>query len=118
MARKYYYDTGEQKIGPVTGNKLVQLRAAGEIDDNTWVRRADSSTWRPLSGINLREEEAEEANPSLWRLLLRALSWQTILLLIALVIIFVTLLAGVIAFAWPLLLVLLLLWFLNRASKS
>lgn len=117
MARKYFYDTGDQKIGPVTGNKLVQLRAAGEIDDNTWVRRSDSSTWRPLSGVNLREEEEEEANPSLWRLLLRNLSWQSILLFIALAIIFFALLAGVIAFAWPILLVLLFFWFLNHISK-
>ena len=117
MAHKYFYDTGDQKHGPVTGNKLVQLRAAGEIDDNTWVRRSDSSTWRPLSGVNLREEEEEESNPSLWRLLMRSMSWSTILLLIALAIIFIALIAGVIAFAWPLLLVLFFLWFLNRISK-
>ena len=64
MARKFFYDTGEQKVGPVTGDRLVQLRAAGEIDDSTWVRRADSSTWRPLGSVNLREEEEREANPS------------------------------------------------------
>lgn len=117
MARKYYYDTGEQKLGPVSGTELVQLRASGDINDNTWVRRADSSTWRPLSSIDLREEEEQEANPSLWRLILRSLSWQTILLLVALAIIFIALLCGLIAFAWPVILVLLLLWFLNSISR-
>lgn len=117
MARKYYYDTGEQKLGPVTGNKLVQLRAAGEISDETWVRRANSSTWRPLASVNLRAEEEEEANPSLWKLLLRSLSWQTILLVIALAVIFIAIIGGLLAFAWPILLVLLFVWFLNRISK-
>ena len=117
MARKYYYDTGEQKIGPVTGNQLVQLRAQGEINDETWVRRANSSTWRPLGGINLRAEEEEEANPSLWRLLMRSMSWRTILLLIALSIIFIAILGGLLAFAWPLIPIILFIWFLNRISK-
>ena len=117
MARKYFYDNGEEKIGPVSGNQLVRLRAAGEISDDTWVRRADSGTWRPLSSVNLREEEQEEANPSLWKLLLRSFSWQTLLMLFALAIIFVAVAAGLIAFAWPLLLVLLIIWALNRISR-
>lgn len=117
MARKFYYDTGEQKVGPVTGNRLVQLRAAGEIADDTWVRRADSSTWRPLSSVDLREEEEQEANPSLWRLLRRSFSWQSLLLLLAILIIFITLAVGFISLAWPFLLVLLVLWLLNRISR-
>ena len=117
MARKFFYDTGEQKVGPVTGNQLVQLRAAGEINDQTWVRRADSATWRPLGSVNLREEEEQEANPSLWRLLMRSMSWQSLLLLIAVVIIFVAVSIGLLAFAWPVVLVLLFLWLLNRMSK-
>lgn len=118
MARKYYYDTGEQKVGPVTGTDLVQLRAQGEITDDTWVRRANSSTWRPLAGVDLRKEEEEEANPSLWKLIFRSLSWQTILLIIALVIIFVALAVGLLTFAWPILLVLFILWLLNQLSKG
>lgn len=117
MARKFFYDTGEQKVGPVTGSRLVQLRANGEIDDNTWVRRADSSTWRPLRSVNLREEEEQEANPSLWRLLTRNLSWQGLLMLVAIVIIFVAVGVGLLAFAWPIALVLLFLWLLNRMSR-
>lgn len=118
MARKFFYDNGEQKVGPVTGNRLVQLRAAGEIDDNTWVRRADSATWRPLHSVNLREEEEQEANPSLWHLLTRSMSWQSLLLLLAVVIIFIAIGIGLLAFAWPIVLVLLFLWLLNRMSKS
>lgn len=118
MARKYFYDTGEEKIGPVSGNDLVQLRAAGRISNDTWVRRADSSTWRPLSGVDLREEEEAEANPSLWKLLLRAFSWQSILLFIALAFIFIALIGGLLTIAWPLFLVLLIFWLLNRISKG
>lgn len=117
MACKYYYDTGEEKIGPVTGNELVRLRATGEIDDNTWVRRAKSSTWRPLGGIDLRKEEEQEANPSLWSLLRRSLSWQNILLIIALAVVFIALAIGFIAVAWPFLLIILLFWLVSRASK-
>ena len=117
MARKYYYDTGEQKVGPVTGNRLVQLRASGEIDDSTWVRREDSATWRPLGSINLRAEEEQEANPSLWRLLVSSMSWQNRLLIIAGAIIIVAVSIGLLTFAWPIVLVLLFLWLLNRMSK-
>ena len=117
MARKFFYDTGEQKVGPVTGARLVQLRASGEVNDNTWVRRADSNTWRPLSSVDLRKEEEQEANPSLWRLLTRSLSWQSLLLLIAVVIIFVAVGIGLLAFAWPIVLVLLFIWLLNYLSK-
>ena len=63
MARSYYYDTGELKKGPVSGNELVRLRSAGEISGDTWVRKANSSTWRRLADVDLREEEEEEATP-------------------------------------------------------
>ena len=39
MARKFIYDNGEEKLGPVTGRELLRLRAEGEIEDNTWVRQ-------------------------------------------------------------------------------
>ena len=83
MAHKYFYDTGEEKLGPVTGNELVQLRAAGQIDNKTWVRREDSETWRPLGSVDLREEEYEEANPSLWKLLTRHMPVSRLILLVA-----------------------------------
>ena len=118
MARKFFYDTGEQKVGPVTGNRLVQLRARGEINNATWVRRADSSTWRPLGSVDLRAEEEQEANPSLWRLLLSHFSWQSILLTVSLGIIIIICLIGLISFAWPLLLILFIFILLHRLTHS
>ena len=117
MARKYFYDTGEEKIGPVSGNELVQLRAAGQIDNKTWVRREDSSTWRPLGSTDLREEEAEEANPSLWKLLTRNISTGNLVLLGAVAVVFVLLVLGVVSVAWPFILVALAVWMLARAVR-
>jgi len=117
MARKYYYDTGEEKIGPVTGNELVQLRAAGQIDNKTWVRREDSSTWRPLGATDLREEEAEEANPSLWKLLTRNVSTGNLVLFGAVAVVLVLLVLGVVSVAWPFILVALAVWMLARAVR-
>ena len=117
MAHKYYYDTGEEKIGPVTGNELVQLRAAGTIDNKTWVRREDSETWRPLSSVNLRQEEEEEANPSLWRLLTRNMPASRIILMISVLVVFLLLVLGVLSVAWPFVLVLAICWFLYRAIR-
>ena len=117
MARKFFYDTGEEKVGPVTGNELVRLREQGVISDATWVRRADSETWRPLAGVNLQEEEEEERNPSLWRLLTRNLGVGRLLMIIAVGIVFVALLAGVVSVLWPVLLVIPLLWLLSRALR-
>lgn len=117
MARMYYYDTGEEKIGPVSGNDLVQLRASGEISAETWVRRADSETWRPLAAIDLRKEEEEEANPSLWKLLWRNLSLGNIILLAAIALVAILFIIGFIRLAWPILLVFLILWLLSRAMK-
>ena len=115
MARQFYYDTGEEKVGPVSGTDLVRLRAQGAISPATWVRRADSETWRPLSSVNLEKEEEEERNPGLWRLLTRNLGVGRLLLVIAVGIVFVLLLAGVASVLWPVLLVLVLLWALYRA---
>lgn len=117
MARKYYYDTGEEKVGPVTGSDLVSLRARGEISNETWVRRDGSETWRPLASVNLREEEEEAANPSLWRILTRNLSWSSIILGGAVTFVLVALLVGVVSFAWPVLLILFIFWLLSRALR-
>lgn len=117
MARKFFYDTGEEKVGPVTGNELVRLREQGAISDATWVRRADSETWRPLAGVNLQEEEEEERNPGLWSLLTRNLGLGRLLMIIAVGVVFVALLAGVVSVLWPVLLVIPLLWLLSRALR-
>ena len=69
MARKFYYDTGEEKVGPVSGEDLLRLRASGDIGDETWVRRSDSATWRPLHSVNLNEEEEKLRNPGLFKIL-------------------------------------------------
>ncbi len=117
MARKYFYDTPQGKVGPVSGEDLVRLRAAGEISADTWVRRAESSTWRHLAQVDLREEEEAEANPSIWRLLRRHVPIGTLLILAAVAIIFIMILVGLASVMWPVLLVLLVLWLLSRAVK-
>lgn len=117
MAHKYFYDTGEEKLGPVTGNELVQLRAAGQIDNKTWVRREDSETWRPLGSVDLREEEYEEANPSLWKLLTRHLPLSRIILLVAVLLVFLLLVLGVLTVAWPFVLLVLAVWLLHRSLR-
>ena len=118
MARSFYYDTGESKKGPVSGNDLVRLRAAGEISDDTWVRKANSSTWRRLVDVDLREEEEQEANPSLWRLFARTFGWRTLVLFIAVMVVIIALAIGVLSFAWPIILVLILVWALQRISRD
>ncbi len=106
MARTYYYDTGERKVGPVSGEDLLRMRATGELSGDTWVRVSTSSTWRPLAAVDLREEEEEARNPSLWKILTRNLSLRSILLLAALFVVFIV---GAVLFLkvfWPVLLVL------------
>ncbi len=117
MARKYYYDTGEEKVGPVSGDDLLRLRATGELADDTWVRAADSSTWRPLASVDLREEEAEAANPSLWKLLLRHVSLPSLILAVAVLIVVVAVLIFFIGAFWPLLLAFGLVWVLMSSSR-
>ena len=117
MARKFYYDNGSEKIGPVTGNELVRLRAAGQLDDNTWVRREDSGTWRPLHSVNLREEEEEEANPGLLKTLWRSGMLLTLLLVALGLVIFALLAVGALSIFWPVLLIVAVVWMLNQLFK-
>ncbi|MBQ2813743.1 MAG: DUF4339 domain-containing protein [Akkermansia sp.] len=117
MARKFYYDTGEEKVGPVTGQELVRLRAAGKLLDDTWVRREDSATWRPLHSVNLREEEEEEANPGLFKVLWRSGLLLPLLLVAVGLVIFILLAVGALSVFWPLVLFILMLWFVNRLFK-
>lgn len=119
MSRRFFYDTGEKKVGPVTGNDLVRLRAGGEIADDTWVRREDSSTWRPLSQIDLSAEEEQEAHPTLWQILTRHFSWCGLLLLAAVLVVVIAIGVGLLMYAWPVVLVLLLGYmFFSLLSKS
>lgn len=117
MARKFYYDTGSEKVGPVTGNELVRLRAAGQLDDNTWVRREDSGTWRPLHSVNLREEEEEEANPGLLKTLWRSGMLVPLLLVALGLVIFALLAVGALSIFWPVLLIVAVVWILNQLFK-
>lgn len=117
MARRYYYDTGKNKIGPVTGADLLQLRAEGEIDGDTWVRREDSATWRPLSRTDLSREEEEENNPGFWALLRRILPLRYIIFLTLALLALLALAVGLLSVAWPFFLGLFLFWLILRAMK-
>lgn len=118
MARKFIYDNGEEKLGPVTGRELLRLRAEGEIDDNTWVRPAESRTWRPLRHTDLREEKKKEASSgmigSLWRMLVSHMSFKMMLVLGLVVVVLLAMLVVAGVYLWPLFLVLFMIWLLGR----
>lgn len=117
MARQFYYDTGSEKIGPVSGTDLVRLRATGEINDDTWVRRADNNTWRPLHTVNLSEEEEEERNPGFFTLLRRSGLLGPVLIILLGLVFFIVIAIGAIQLFWPVLLVLFIFWLLAKALK-
>ena len=117
MARKFYYDTGTEKVGPVSGNDLVRLRASGEITDETWVRRADKNTWRPLHTVNLSEEEEEERNPGLFTVLKRSGMLVPALLMAVGLVIFLVLAIGAIWLFWPILLFIFIVWLYTKALR-
>ncbi len=112
MARKYYYDTGEEKVGPVDGEELLRLRASGQLAADTWVRAEDSSTWRPLESVDLRKEEEEARNPNFLKLLLRHVPLPSLILGVAVLVVVVALLLFFIGAFWPLVLVVVLVWLL------
>ncbi len=118
MARQYYYDTGEKKVGPVSGDDLLRLRASGELAEDTWVRAENSSTWRPLASVDLRKEEQEAANPSLWKLLLRHVPLSSLLLGVAVLVVLVAVFIFFIGAFWPVLLALVLVWLLMGAART
>ena len=118
MSRKFYYDTGTEKVGPVSGADLVRLRASGTITDQTWVRRADNNTWRPLRTVNLREEEEEERNPGLFTVLRRSGLLGPVLIFLLGVVAFIVVAIGAIKLLWPVLLVVFILWLLSKALNS
>ena len=117
MSRKFYYDTGTEKVGPVSGADLVRLRASGTINDQTWVRRADNNTWRPLSTVNLREEEEEERNPGLFTVLRRSGLLGPVLIFILMLVGIIILMVGALQLFWPVLLVLFIFWLLGKALR-
>lgn len=117
MARRFYYDTGAEKVGPVTGADLVRLRATGEINDETWVRRADSSTWRPLHTVDLHAEEEEERNPGLLTVLRRSGLLGPVLVFLLGVVLFIIIAVGAIKVFWPVLLLLFIFWLLAKALR-
>lgn len=117
MAKKFYYDNGTEKVGPISGEDLLHLREQGELSADTWVRRADSETWRPLSSVDLTEEEEEERNPSMLRVLMRSGMLTPLLIMLAAFVGMVLLLAGVVAYLWPVLLVVFIVWLLAKALK-
>lgn len=117
MARKFYYDTGSEKVGPVTGADLVRLRASGEISNETWVRRADSSTWRPLHTVNLSEEEEEERNPGFFTIMRRSGLLGPVLIFILMLVGIIILMVGALQLFWPVLLVLFIFWLLGKALR-
>lgn len=117
MPRRYYYDTGTEKIGPVSGEELLRLRAEGTLSDDTWVRREDNGTWRPLRTVDLRREEEAAANPSLWSLLLRSGLLGPLVLLALGAVVFLLLAAGVVRVFWPLLLVIFIVWLFGKALR-
>lgn len=117
MARKFYYDTGTDKVGPVSGTDLVRLRASGEINDETWVRRADSETWRPLHTVDLSEEEEEERNPGLFTVLKRSGMLVPALIMLVGLVIFLVLAVGAIRLFWPILLFIFIVWLFTKALR-
>ena len=117
MTRRFYYDTGAEKVGPVTGADLVRLRATGEINDETWVRRADSSTWRPLHTVDLHAEEEEERNPGLFTVLRRSGLLGPVLIFLLGLVLFIVIAVGAIKVFWPFLLLVFIFWLLAKALK-
>ncbi len=117
MARQFYYDTGSEKIGPVSGADLVRLRASGEISNDTWVRRADNNTWRPLHTVDLREEEEEERNPGLFTVLKRSGLLGPLMILLLGLVVFIFIAIGAIKIFWPVLLILFIFWILSKALR-
>ncbi len=117
MARKYYYDTGEAKVGPVEGEELLRLRSTGELPGDTWVRAEDSTTWRPLESIDLRKEEVEAANPSFWKMLLRHVPLPSLILGVAVLVVIIAMLVFFIGAFWPLLLILGFGWMLMSSFR-
>ncbi len=120
MARKYYYDTGEEKIGPVTGQDLLRLLSAGRIQRDTWVRREDSSTWRQMENVDLSAEKKREQTMGFWATLWRSLPLSAIFGLLCafiFIVVILLLLGGLIWTFLPFFLALFAIWLIYRAIR-
>ncbi len=117
MSRKFYYDTGKEKGGPVSGFDLLKLRRQGVINDATWVKEGKSSTWRQLAAVDLSKEEDEVANPSLLHLLTHHFSLSTIIILVAVLAVLLVLFIGLFWVARPFFLLAPVLWLLSRSGS-
>lgn len=119
MARKFYYDTGEEKLGPIKGLELLELHAQGVITDDTWVRRDDSQTWRKMADADLREEREEAARPkSIWQILWSQLTVSSIITILCVLVIIAAICYMGFVFLkafWPILLLLIVVWMVYRA---
>lgn len=105
MARKFYYDVDGEKLGPVSGQELLYLRAEGRIGAKTWVRAENSQTWRPFDSLDLSEERRKAATTGLWRHLFRNISPSIMLIMGLVLLVFMVLLVVALQFLWPILLV-------------
>ena len=92
-------------------------KATGEITDETWVRRADNNTWRPLHTVNLSAEEEEERNPGLFTILKRSGLLGPVLVILLGLVLFIVVAIGAIKVFWPVLLMLFIFWLLSKALK-
>ncbi|MFI3243502.1 MAG: GYF domain-containing protein [Akkermansia sp.] len=120
MAQQFYYDSGTEKIGPIKGVDLVQLANEGQITADTWVRRAESSTWRRFADIDLTKEKEIEQKRSVWRALWQQLTPAHLVGIVCLLLFIggaLTLGAIALKVLWPILLVLLVFWWLSRVLK-
>lgn len=121
MARTFYYEVDGKQLGPVNGRELLNLRARGAIQADTWVRCENSETWRPLRSVDLREEQRKEQAAGPWRALLRMLlrGRGAKSLLVSALVLFVLLAMLVMAavFLWPLFLLILLWLFISAVIR-
>lgn len=121
MARTFYYDVEGKELGPVSGRELLNLRARGAIDADTWVRRADSETWRPFRSVDLKEEERKERAAGPWRMAMRMLlhnrGGRAMLVSLLVLFVLVVMLVAAAIFFWPLFLLLLVWVLISRVIR-
>lgn len=118
MARRFYYNVDGEKYGPVTGQRLLTLRAEGRISNDTWVRAENSQTWRPFVNVNLREERKKVSSRSLLFRLLQGSSLRVWICLAVLLFAFLLFLIFLLKYAWPLLFMLIVMYAISQYIKS
>lgn len=119
-SQRFYYDSGTEKLGPISGAELLRLLASGEVTRETWVRRENSTTWRPLASIDLSKEQEQEKKRTVRRALWNSLSPTAILGIICLLAFLVALIyVGILAvqLLWPIILVVIIASLIMRVMK-